>query len=121
LKENGIETLIGKSYKELAHTKLRCSGCFKGFLAKPLTNSSIFFYITTGSFFFNSRITTLIFHCYKNTSNFWNYNFAYGGTFTSTEKLQTLMKIIQKIIHKKRRDNIIKTREIFSGFFYLID
>ena len=111
LKENGIETVIGKSYKELAHIlNVDAVVVSKVSMAKPLTNSEAFFStLATGSFFFNSRITTADISLFdKNTSKvFWNYNFAYGGTFTSTEKLaDALMKIATKNFpYKKEFEN----------------
>ena len=101
LKENGIETVIGKSYKELAHIlNVDAVIVSKVSMAKPLTDAEAFFStLVTGSFFFNSSVTTADISLFdKNTSKvFWNYNFAYGGTFTSTEKLaDALMKIATK-------------------------
>ena len=90
LKENGIESVIGKSYKEIANIlNVDAVMVSKVTMAKPLTNSEAFFSSLATGFVFDSKVNSGDISIYdKNSSKvFWNLNHIFTGTFSSNEKL----------------------------------
>lgn len=96
LADNNINSLTGRSYKELA-TILGVDAVVSSrvSLAKPLTNSEAFFTSLLTGYSAPSKITTVDLSLTDKATGkmFWNYNWEDGGTFISTEKLtNSLMK-----------------------------
>lgn len=96
LADNNINSLTGRSYKELA-TILGVDAVVSSrvSLAKPLTNSEAFFTSLLTGYSAPSKITTVDLSLTDKATGkmFWNYNWEDGGTFISAEKLtNSLMK-----------------------------
>lgn len=90
LKEKGIESTIGKSYKELAELlNVDAVITSKVTMAKPMTNAEAFFSTLLTGFFFSSKVTTADISLIDKNSGrmFWNYNGTYADTFASTDYL----------------------------------
>lgn len=90
LAERGITSLTGKSYKELAELLgVDAVVSSRVSLAKPMTNGEALLTSMLTGFAPASKITTVdISLTDRNTGKmFWNYNWATGGTFVSTQSM----------------------------------
>ena len=108
LADNGVTSLAGRSYQELAKLLgVDAVVSSRVSLAKPLTNGEAFFTSLLTGYAAPSKITTVDLSLTDTNSGkmFWNYNWQTGGTFTSAEKLtNSLMKTAASKFPYKTKD-----------------